>query len=228
MSDTGIMGNSTVGAGTTMHGSVSVWLARFCGPNREQAAAALWNAYAPRLAALARRVLGTSRQRAFDAEDIVQEAFGAFFNAVEAGQYPAVANRAELWRLLAEITRNRAIDFLKGEARAKRAGGRLRGESAFEGATASSPAGLDELPDDVPFGWEFDLDCAEFLDSLEPELQEVARLRLAGFSNKEIASRLGRVEKTVERKLGLIRARWLEHVSPAPGVSSRQPRQGNP
>ena len=94
MSDTGIMGNSTVGAGTTMHGSVSVWLARFCGPNREQAAAALWNAYAPRLTALARRVLGTSRQRAFDAEDIVQEAFGAFFNAVEAGWYPAVANRA--------------------------------------------------------------------------------------------------------------------------------------
>ena len=30
-------------------------------------------------------------------------------------------------------------------------------------------------------------------------------------------SRLGRVEKTVERKLGLIRARWLEHALPSPG-----------
>jgi DNA-binding NarL/FixJ family response regulator len=58
------------------------------------------------------------------------------------------------------------------------------------------------------------------LHSLEPELREVVPLRLAGFTNKEIAARLGRVEKTVERKLGMIRARWLQHGSRGPAGSS--------
>jgi len=220
MSDTARIGDWILGGGTTMHeGSISVWLARFRGPNREQAAAALWNAYVLRLLALARRVLGTSQQRTYDAEDIVQEVFGTYFSAVEAGRYSGVANWVELWRLLAEITRNRVTDYLRGEARAKRAGRRQCGEFVAS-SKASNPDGLDELPDDAGHGWEFDLECAEFLHSLEPELREVVQLRLAGFTNKEIAARLGRVEKTVERKLGMIHLRWLRHVSRGPGGSS--------
>jgi DNA-directed RNA polymerase specialized sigma24 family protein len=162
MSDTAMIGDWIWRGGTTMHeGSISIWLARFRGPNREQAAAALWNAYALRLLALARRVLGTTQQRTHDAEDIVQEVFGAFFRAVEAGRYSGVANWAELWRLLGEITRNRVADYLRGEARAKRVGRRQWGESVV-GSKASNPEGLEELADDAGHGWEFDLECAEF------------------------------------------------------------------
>jgi DNA-directed RNA polymerase specialized sigma24 family protein len=40
-------------------------------------------------------------------------------------------------------------------------------------------------------------------------LREVVRLRLEGYSNDEIAKALNSVLRTVERKLALIRKRWL-------------------
>ncbi|MFO0949818.1 MAG: ECF-type sigma factor [Isosphaeraceae bacterium] len=43
----------------------------------------------------------------------------------------------------------------------------------------------------------------------DPLIAEVARLRLEGNTNKEIAHRLNLVEKTIERKIALIRRTWL-------------------
>jgi DNA-directed RNA polymerase specialized sigma24 family protein len=63
------------------------------------------------------------------------------------------------------------------------------------------PAGLDELAGgDDQMAALFNVVCAEFLGSLEPDLREVALLKLEGFTNGEIAARLGRVEKLAERR----------------------------
>ncbi len=199
-------------------GSVKVWLRQLRDAGREQAAAALWNTYHARLVGLARKMLGGSRRRSYDAEDVVQEAFEAFFRAAHGGRFPELRDRGGLWRLLAEITRNRVADFVKREMRAKRAGGRVRGESVFENRADCQAHGLEHVAKRVEPPALSSLICAEFLRSLEPDLHEVALLKLEGLTNKEIAARLGRVEKTVERKLKLIRARWLEHAEMAAGL----------
>jgi DNA-directed RNA polymerase specialized sigma24 family protein len=50
---------------------------------------------------------------------------------------------------------------------------------------------------------------ARLLDGLgSDELRQVALLRLEGYSNAEIAARVGRHEGTVERKLRTIRDIW--------------------
>lgn len=50
----------------------------------------------------------------------------------------------------------------------------------------------------------------EMLD--DPTLRSVATWKLEGFTNDEIAARLGRVTSTVERKLALIRSKWAQEV----------------
>jgi DNA-directed RNA polymerase specialized sigma24 family protein len=45
-------------------------------------------------------------------------------------------------------------------------------------------------------------------------LREIARLRLEDSSNSEIATRLQCSERTVERRLALIRAVWEENGQP--------------
>ena len=42
----------------------------------------------------------------------------------------------------------------------------------------------------------------------DAELQQIALWRLEGYTNREIADKLGCVERTVERRLELIRETW--------------------
>jgi DNA-directed RNA polymerase specialized sigma24 family protein len=46
----------------------------------------------------------------------------------------------------------------------------------------------------------------------DEDLRHLARLRLEEYTNAEIAARLGCSERTVERKLALIRGFWEEAV----------------
>jgi DNA-directed RNA polymerase specialized sigma24 family protein len=53
--------------------------------------------------------------------------------------------------------------------------------------------------------------CQGLLDKLEDDTQrEVAIWKLEGYTNKEIAEKVDRNERSVERKLKLIRKRWSE------------------
>ena len=44
----------------------------------------------------------------------------------------------------------------------------------------------------------------------DADLRRVAVWKMEGYSNKEIATKLGCVPRTVERKLGLIRTLWSQ------------------
>jgi DNA-directed RNA polymerase specialized sigma24 family protein len=46
----------------------------------------------------------------------------------------------------------------------------------------------------------------------DPILQSVATWKLEGYTNHEIAARLGCVTKTVERKLARIRGKWAREL----------------
>jgi DNA-directed RNA polymerase specialized sigma24 family protein len=52
-------------------------------------------------------------------------------------------------------------------------------------------------------------ECGRLLDALDSDvLRSVAVWKMEGYSNAEIAAKLGRSESTVERKLNLIRQIW--------------------
>src|SRR5262245_36457448 len=99
--------------------SITAWLdhVKEGGPQRERSAQKLWDRYLLRLIGLARTKMRAAHGRAADAEDVVQEAFEAFFRAAQRGQLPKLNDRHDLWPLLVKITERKAIDLRKHENR---------------------------------------------------------------------------------------------------------------
>jgi DNA-directed RNA polymerase specialized sigma24 family protein len=181
-----------------------------------RAAQQLWEQYFEQLVRVARRRLRGSRRRAADEEDVALSALDSFCRGAAGGRFPDLHDRHGLWPLLVAITARKALKLAQRERRLKRGGGAVRGDSALAG-----PA--DDL--DEGMGWERILarepspalacavadECRRLLDRLPDEtLRSVARWKMEGYTNAEIAAQLGCIERTVERKLRTIRRVWEE------------------
>ncbi|MBN2578131.1 MAG: RNA polymerase subunit sigma-70 [Pirellulales bacterium] len=198
--------------------SVSDWLGRLKAGD-PAAAEQLWERYFPRLMRLAQRRLETAPRRAADEEDAALSAFHSFCRGIKNGRFPQLADRNDLWRLLAVITCRKALKQLEAHRRQKRGGGRLRGESVFFNPDADSlQIGIDGVPTDDPtpaFEAQLSEEFDRLLDRLEDEsLRRLALLKLEGFSNEEIAAELQCGLRTVERRLRGIRAIWNQEENP--------------
>jgi DNA-directed RNA polymerase specialized sigma24 family protein len=170
--------------------------------------------YWPMLVEIARRKLRGAPPRAADEEDVAQQAFWSFYHSVRNGNLPKLANRHDLLAVLTHVTACKAINQLEHEVGTlKRGQGHVRGESALDllaGRSSVGP-GLQRVAEDAHTPDEEVLlrDCYEYyLGRLPEPVREVARLHLAGLSNGEIAEKLDCVERTVERKLALLRVQW--------------------
>jgi DNA-directed RNA polymerase specialized sigma24 family protein len=193
-------------------GSVTCLLARLKGRD-DEAARRLWEAYYGRLVALARARLRGVPRRAIDEEDVALSAFDSFCRAAEAGRFPRLDDRDDLWQVLLMLTARKASDLRERETCAKRGGGRAVNASALDDSAAESPAAADwpgSEPDPAEAAAVAE-ECRRLLKKLgSEELTQVAVCKLEGFSNAEIGQRLNRSEGTVERKLQLIRAIWQD------------------
>jgi RNA polymerase sigma factor (sigma-70 family) len=172
------------------------------------AADQLWDAYMRRLIGLARARLGGSARRAADEEDVALSAFDSFYRRAEAGQFARLSDRDDLWQVLVIITERKAIDLMRREGR------KARGE----GRVVSLAAADDRIADPGPTP-EFAASIADefrrLLESLgDDSLLRVALARMEGYTNREIAERLGCIEQTVERKLRSIRRIWTGRDEP--------------
>jgi DNA-directed RNA polymerase specialized sigma24 family protein len=174
----------------------------------------LWDRYFERLVRLAGSRLPGHARRAFDEEDIALSAFRSFCDRAGRGQFPRMDDRNDLWRVLSTITTRKAVDTVRHQTRQKRGGGRLLGESALAGGDDGGAEGLSRFLSREPTPAE----AAQFVDQCDglfarledPVLKDIARRRLEGYSSEEIAAELGTSARTVDRKLGLIRAIWQE------------------
>src|SRR5437764_8765701 len=117
----------------TTSGSVSQWLSRLQGGDRD-AAEQLWARYFHRLVHLARGKLLAFPRAAADEEDVALSAFDSFCRRAEQGQFPRLADRADLWELLALITARKAQDLVQHETRGKRDWRRVQPETEPEGS----------------------------------------------------------------------------------------------
>jgi DNA-directed RNA polymerase specialized sigma24 family protein len=199
----------------TSHGSVSLWIDRARWGD-DEAAGQLWRRYFGRLVRLARAALKGAPRRAADEEDVALSAFDSFCRGTEQGRFPDLNDRDNLWRLFAMLTRRKAAHLKRDELRQKRGGGAVLDQAAL----ARSPDAEEEQAEfdwavaDGPtpaFAAQMAEECEQLLRRLEkPGLRALAVSKMEGYTNAEIAARLGCCVSTVERRLQLIRRLWTE------------------
>jgi DNA-directed RNA polymerase specialized sigma24 family protein len=167
----------------------------------------LWDRFFPRLIGLARKVLA-GRELPAGAEDAVQIAFFNFFQRVEQGDVDALANRDDLWRLLSLMTAQIASKQRRTEDAWKRGNGKTIQENQLVDFDQRI-TNLDELLGSI-HPPDCDMICEDLLARLDQDLREVAVLRLAGYSNGDIKDLLGYPLRSIERRMQLIRAIWID------------------
>ena len=197
------------GHGGDTEGSVTRWI-RALKRGDQSAAQELWEAYFRRLVGLARARLRDVPRRIADEEDVALSAFDSFFRGAQAGRFPRLDDRNDLWQILVLITVRKAIDLRNYEARPSRGKGRVRS------LTELTRGGLEAIGGDEPTP-ELAAQLAEeyrrLIEQLgDSTLQSVATCKLEGYTDDEIAARLGCVTRTVERKLALIRRIWANEM----------------
>jgi DNA-directed RNA polymerase specialized sigma24 family protein len=179
---------------------VTRWIAQLRGGD-QSAADPLWQRYFARLVAVARTRLVRAPRRAADEEDVALSAFHSFCRAAERGLFAHLGGREELWRLLAVLTARKAAHLLRDGGRLKR-----RGIRADDVVDLDLLAGGEPEPDFLVQAAE---ECRRLLRRLgDDTLRSVVIWKMEGYTNEEIAAKLGCVPRTVERKLRLIREIW--------------------
>lgn len=176
----------------------------------DQIAQQIWQQYSDALLKIARARVGSTP--AFDEEDVVQSVFRTLFRRAANGQFDQLESRAELWRLLVKITIRKAINRWQHERRQKRGGDHVHCESELMRGADGQPLRLADFPDaGVPP--EVVAMLAEQHGYLMAKLRDdtlraIARWKMDGLVNADIAKRLNISVRSVERKLRLIRDEW--------------------
>lgn len=186
--------------------SVTIWIRQLKIGDAE-AAQQLWNRYFERLVRLAQRRLTGAPCQMADEEDVALSAFNSVCMRAAEGKFPKLDDRQDLWRLLVTITVRKALAQRKYANRQKRKptdGGPVRNDEdddALQQVMGSEPS--PELAAQMAE------DCRRLMEQLDdPQLRKIAQWKLEGYTNEEIAVRLGTVARTVERKLQRIRLLW--------------------
>lgn len=147
------------------------------------------------LAALARRNLDAITRMRVDPEEVVQSALGSFFRALGKKELEP-GGWAELWALLVVITRRKC----RHQRRYWRAG--RRRVDRLDDRNPDALASTDPEPLEVACLAEL---VRSLLASLSPPERLIVELRLEGQETGEIAQRLGRSQRTVQRVLRAVR-----------------------
>jgi DNA-directed RNA polymerase specialized sigma24 family protein len=191
--------------------SVTHWIDRLQTGDR-LAAERLWGRYFHRLVGLARKKLADAPRRVADEEDVALSAFESFCQGAELGRFPDLTDREGLWRLLVVITARKAGHLRRDLACARRGGGAL-----VEAGQGSEGGGwlcevLSREPDPAIAAIAADEHRRLMAALPSDELRTVALLRMQGHDVEEIARQLGYVERSIKRKLRMIRDAWEKEL----------------
>lgn len=191
--------------------SVSHWIVLLKqGDNR--APEEIWQRVFQRTVELARNHLRIlTRRAAADEEDVAISAIHSFFRGVKDGRFPRLSDRNDLWKLLLVITARKANALKRKLLAAKRRetlhmGPDIESEDAWQWLQQSFSAA--PCAEDAAILAE---EVQQRLDALPDDVyRQIAVEKLQGYTNKEIADRLGTYEVKIERKLRAIRCLWRD------------------
>jgi DNA-directed RNA polymerase specialized sigma24 family protein len=183
-------------------GSVTHWIRELQAGNHK-AAQRLWEIYFHRLTALARAKLKNQSWGVADEEDVALSAFDSFCRRAEEGRFPQLLDRDDLWQVLVMITARKAADLAQQECRQKRGGKLTAPEVDMDHIIGSEP--------NPEFAAQVADECRHLLTLLNSnELRSIAIWKMEGYTNSQIAEKLGYVTVTIERRLRLIRRLWTK------------------
>lgn len=181
------------------------------------AANRIWQLYFDRLVRAVRARLNGQNRAVSDEEDIVLSVFESFYNAADQGRFPDLADRGDLWRLLLRMSARKVIDKRRHDRRQRRGGDvavHSLNQSSANRSDHDSPIfeviGNEPSPDMV-------LMLQESVDQLFShlgvgQLRDLAGAKLEGYSNAELAQRFACSERTIERRLHLIREKCQQEL----------------
>ncbi len=196
--------------------SVTYWIHQLKEGERA-AVQKLWEGYFLRLVRQTQRWLRGTRTQAVDAEDIALSTFDTFCRRAEQGRFPKLFDRDDLWQLLLVIAFRKSCNQVKHEARRQPATGQVYHASVLAAEDADDAGSIfshliGQEPDPAMV-----VQMAEryrrLLEMLPNSLlRDIAVWKMEGFTNEEIADKIGRSVVTVERKLALIRKAWAKEI----------------
>ena len=197
-------------------GSVTSYLDRLKDGERD-AVQLLWERYFRQLICLARSKLRNAPRLASQEEDVALSAFASFCRAAERDRFPRLRDRNDLWQILVMLARRKANRLIRsGHRRVPLIDG--PGVAGFLLEIISREPTPQEAVEVAE-------ECKRLLDQLrDSKLREIAVWKLEGYTNEEIAERLGCVPRTVERKLGAIRDIWAKENRRAVLPTSDEPQ----
>ncbi len=163
---------------------------------------------------------------AYDADDAVNHAWAAICLEMQRGEIASVQDSMAFWKRYAVILRNEILRQNRRYKAARRGGRGLRREweswRRAVGAGADMPQGrgyrcsadhLDGVyaslppPEDLALA---QLEVESLVNALEdPDLRTILEMRIESYTNAEIAELLDVNVRTIERKMGEIRERYL-------------------
>ena len=165
----------------------------------------LYLRYAQRLRALAASQASPDLGARLDPEDIVQSVFRTFFRRVAEGQYD-VPEGEEIWKLLLVIALNK-IRAVGAHHRAARRDVRQTAAGAPYERALDSASGRDEADLTI-----LRMVVDEILDALPEAHRPIVELRIEGYEVAEIAGKVRRSKRTVERVLQEFRKNLDVHI----------------
>jgi DNA-directed RNA polymerase specialized sigma24 family protein len=199
----------------SLQGSVTLWLA-LLKEGDSAAAQPLWERYFHQLVHLARSRLRGASRRAADEEDVALSAFDSFCRRASQGRFPSLDDRDDLWRLLLVMTARKAAHLVRDENRDRRGGGKVATEADLQKANEEGEAALAQVIGSEPtpeLAAQVAEECGRLLDKLgDEDLRTIAIWQMEGHTVPEIAAKLGRSERTIARKLAVIRDIWRAEV----------------
>jgi RNA polymerase sigma-70 factor (ECF subfamily) len=176
----------------------------------DSAATEIYLRYAHRLHALARARCSPDLARRVEAEDIVQSVFSSFFRGINQGYYDVPIGE-DLWKLLLVIALNKI-----------RAKGNYHRAAKRDVRLSSSDEALDDLdrhghePDGAPLAF-LQMVIDETVERLPEQHRQIVILRIEGYEVAEIAAKVRRSKRTVERVLQEFRQQLAQVLEPEQG-----------
>ena len=195
-----------------MNSSVTDWITQLRN-GHSSACDKLWPFYLQRLTSLICQKLESSRTEISDEEDVLIDTCEVCFRKIKEGVYPNISSRHDLWRLLTKIATRKSIDQIR---RSRKGVDRLRQESTVTLHSANSTFEvnhIDSIPGAEPtpaFAAMVADESRHRLNQLPDKMVEVVKLRLKGFTLKEISEQTDVSFPTVQRYLSYVREVWSQ------------------
>ncbi|MFM7117152.1 MAG: ECF-type sigma factor [Planctomycetota bacterium] len=192
-----------------MEGSVTR-LIRDCRAGSDPAAADLWQRLNERLLRLAARRM-PKRGGIVDPEDIAVDAYYSFLRRHRQGEFPELSTRDDAWRMLFVIVIRKTVNAIRHSMRQRR-NPEQNGSATFILSISGRPKFMAGPPSNAPCPATEAL-LAESVQSLlatlpDQQLKQIAQAKVEGFTNQEVAEKLGCSLATIERRLKMIRLIW--------------------